>query len=127
MKNYSFQNSSSLDRMIPYLYAQDISTNLVHHHIFPWTPMCKVIDRVQMKNLQFFIQNNQGMGAPLCTHTRNSGPRMFSGVKSLSRPEAEENSSLKIQKHNLQDAVILQFSFFLNVLSSLKLLCASFV
>ena len=119
------------------LYPIFIS-NVVHKHAFLWTPMWKAIDRVKNKNknknLQLFIQNNQGMAAPLCIHTRNFGPRVFSRVKSFSRPESVENFNepliqnvhVKIKKEKISDAIVFCFILSLMYWNLLKLLCLSF-
>ena len=63
------------------------------------------------------------MAAPLCIHTRNFGPRVFSRVKSFSRPESVENFNepliqnvhVKIKKEKISDAIVFCFILF-NVL-----------
>jgi len=64
------------------------------------------------------------MAAPLCIHTRNFGPRVFSRVKSFSRPESVENFNepliqnvhVKIKKEKISDAIDLLFYSLFNVL-----------
>lgn len=54
-----------------------------------------------INDLQLFIHYNQRMTSPHCVHITNSGPRVFSGVKSFNRPEMVENFHKAMQKDNL--------------------------